>query len=82
LAEFIRFWGIAFIVVTCIIAVIFRERASNDKDEKKKLKFIETYLAIIKIFKKKHMLELAFILLASPFGYAATYFMTNIQLVK
>lgn len=82
LAQFIRFCGIAFLVVTCIIAIVFRERTSNDKDEKKKLKFIETYLAIIKIFKKKHMLELAFILVVSPFGYAATYFMTNITLVK
>jgi hypothetical protein len=68
--------------VTCIIAILFRERAPNNNDDKKKLKFIETYLAIIKLVKKRHMLELAFILVVSPFGYAATYFMTNITLVK
>jgi PAT family acetyl-CoA transporter-like MFS transporter 1 len=83
LAQFVRFWGIAFLIVTCIVAVLFRERAPNkDDDNKTNLKFIETYLAIIKIFKKKCMLELAFILIISPFGYAATYFMTNIALVK
>jgi PAT family acetyl-CoA transporter-like MFS transporter 1 len=82
LPQFIRFWGIAFLIVTCIIAVLFRERASNKNEDQKKLKFIETYLYIIKIFKKKCMLELAFILLISPFGYAATYFMTDKALVR
>jgi PAT family acetyl-CoA transporter-like MFS transporter 1 len=82
LAQFVRFWGIAFLVVTCIIAVLFRERTRNAKDDRKKLKFIETYLSMIKLFKRRCMLELAFILIISPFGYAATYFMTNIALVR
>jgi PAT family acetyl-CoA transporter-like MFS transporter 1 len=82
LAQFVRFWGIAFLIVTCIIAVLFRERASNKNDDQKKLKFIETYLSIIKIFKKKCMLQLAFILIISPFGYAATYFMTDKVLLR
>ncbi|CAF3346180.1 unnamed protein product [Rotaria sp. Silwood1] len=82
LAEFIRFWGISFLFVTCIIAFLFRERTSNQNDDNEKLKLIETYLSIIKLFKKKCMLELVFILIISPFGYAATYFMTNIALVS
>jgi len=81
LAQFVRFWGIAFLVVTCIIAVLFRERASDKNDDSKKLKFIETYLYIIKLFKKKCMWQLTFILIISPFGYAATYFMTDKVLV-
>lgn len=82
LAQFIRFWGIAFLVVTVIVAILYRERASKTKDEKVQLKFIETYLAIIKVFKKRCMWELTFILLVHPFGYAATYYLTNIALVR
>lgn len=82
LAQFVRFWGIAFIVITCIVAVVFRERTPHKHDDKKQLKLFDTYLAIIKLFKKRCMIELAFILLISPFGYAATYFMTNINLVR
>ncbi|CAF2359392.1 unnamed protein product [Rotaria sp. Silwood2] len=82
LAEFIRYWGIGFLIVTCIVAFLFRERTSNQKDDTKTLKLIPTYLSIIKLFKKRCMLELVFILIISPFGYAATYFMTNIALVS
>lgn len=82
LPQFIRFWGIAFLVVTCIIAFLCRERVSDENNREEKLKFIDTYLFIIKIFKKKCMLELVFILLVSPFGYAATYFMTDLALMK
>lgn len=82
LAQFIRFWGIAFIIVTCIVAFVYRERAPHQHDEKNQLKLFDTYLAILKLFKKKCMLQLASILLISPFGYAATYFMTNINLVR
>jgi PAT family acetyl-CoA transporter-like MFS transporter 1 len=82
LPQYVRFWGIAVIVVTCIIALIFRERASNQSDHEKKPSLIQTYLSIIKIFKKKCMWELASILLISPFGYAATYFMTDLFLTE
>jgi PAT family acetyl-CoA transporter-like MFS transporter 1 len=82
LPQFVRFWGIAFLVVTCIIAFLFRERTPNRSDETTKSKLIGTYLSIFELFKKKCMWELAFILIISPFGYAATYFMTNIALVK
>jgi PAT family acetyl-CoA transporter-like MFS transporter 1 len=82
LAQFVRFWGIAFLVVTCIIAFLFRERPQNENDDKKKLKLIGTYLYILKLFKKKCMLKLASILLISPFGYAATNFMTKMTLIR
>ncbi|CAF3682915.1 unnamed protein product [Rotaria socialis] len=81
LPHFIRFWGIGFLVVTLIIAFLFREKTPIINDNKKKLKLIDTYLCVLKLFKKKYMLELTFILIISPFGYAATYFMTNIALV-
>ncbi|UJR26029.1 hypothetical protein I4U23_007375 [Adineta vaga] len=82
LAQFVRFWGIAFLVVTCLIAIVFRQRPSNQDNVEKKLKLLEIYLSIFKILKKRCMLELVFILLVSPFGYAATYFLTNLALVN
>ena len=82
LGAFVRFWGIAFLVVTCFVAFIFRERVTEKVDEEKKLKFFHTYLSVIKLFKKRCMLELAYILLISPFGYAATYFLTNLALTE
>lgn len=82
LAQFVRFWGIAFLVVTVIVAFLFREKVSDEQNDTKKLKFIETYVYMIKLFKKRCMQELTFILLLFPFGYAATYYNTNISLTK
>lgn len=82
LSHFILFWGIGFLVITIAIAFIFRENQASCNAEEKNLKLIDTYLCIFKLFKKKCMLQLLFILIISPFGYAATYFMTNITLVR
>lgn len=82
ISAFVRFWGIAFLVVTCFIAIVFRERMAKNDHQEKKLRFIHTYLSIIKILKKKCMLQLAFILIVSPFGYAATYYLTRIALLE
>ena len=82
LPQFIRFWGIAFLLVTTVVAILFRERPSKPTEERVQVKFLDTYLAILKLFKKRCMWELVFILLVHPFGYAATYFMTNIALVR
>jgi hypothetical protein len=84
LEQFLRFWGIAFLVVTCCVAIIYRERnksKESNEDEEKEVGLLETYLSIIKLFKKKCMWQLISILLVSPFGYAATYFMTNLALM-
>jgi PAT family acetyl-CoA transporter-like MFS transporter 1 len=82
LPHFVRFWGIVFLVATCIIAYLYRERAPHQINDKNKLSLVQTYLYVIKLFKKRCMWELAFILIVSPFGYAATYYMTNIALVR
>ena len=82
LSGFIRFWGIALLVITFTIAFLFRERALDQNEDTKQLKFFKTYLSIIKLFKRKCMQELVFILIISPFGYATTYYMTSITLVK
>ena len=82
LSQFVLFWGIAFIIVTCLVAFIFRESRLKLAAEQQNLKFFETYISIFKILKKKCMLQLVSILLLSPFGYAATYFATNIALVR
>ena len=73
LAQFTRFWGIGFLIVTCVIAVIFRERGINKTDDKKNLKLIQTYLEIFKLFKKKCMWELSFILLVFSFWLCSHY---------
>jgi MFS transporter, PAT family, solute carrier family 33 (acetyl-CoA transportor), member 1 len=82
LPQFIRFWGVAFLLVTCFVAILFRRQRSNLIDEPNNLKLIDTYLSILKLFKKTCILQLASILLLSPFGYAAVYYMTSIALVK
>lgn len=82
LPQFILFWGIAFIVVTIVVAILFRERQSESILEEKPLNFCQTYLAIFKLFRKKCILKLVTILIISPFGYAATYFLTNITLIR
>lgn len=82
LPQFIRFWGVAFLIVTVIVAILFHERPQNSTDETKKFTLIGTYLTILKLFKKKCVRDLTIILLLSPFGYAATYFMTNVALVR
>jgi PAT family acetyl-CoA transporter-like MFS transporter 1 len=77
LDHFIRFWGIAFLVVSICIALFQRE-----KEEDKYLNLCQTYLAIIKLFKKKCVRQLAVLFLISPIGYAATYAMTNLVLKR
>jgi len=73
--QFLRFWGVVFILISCCIALLKKEKQDDNH-----LNLCQTYLSIFKLFKKKCVRQLAFLLLISPIGYAATYAMTNLVL--
>ncbi|CAF0801255.1 unnamed protein product [Rotaria sordida] len=75
--QFIRFWAIAFLLVSFCIA-LFKKEKHNDNH----LNLCQTYLSIFQLFKKKCVRQLALLFLLSPIGYAATYAMTNLVLKK
>ncbi|CAF3368996.1 unnamed protein product [Rotaria sp. Silwood1] len=75
--QFIRFWAVAFLLISFCIAVFKKERQENNH-----LNLRQTYLSIFKLFQKKCILQLALLFLLSPIGYAATYAMTNLVLKK
>ena len=77
LDQFIRFWGVAFILISSGIAL-----SNKEKEENNHLNLKQTYLSIFKLFRKKCVRQLAFLFLISPIGYAATYAMTNLVLKK
>jgi len=90
LQQFTFFWGIVFIVVSIIISIIFfckkqsnQENNTNmPKEIQKKLDLFETYLAILKLFKKQCIREFALILLTFGVGFAATDCMTILTLLE
>jgi len=73
--QFLRFWSIIFLLISTCIGLLIKE-----KQEINHLNLKQTYLSMIKLFKKKCIRQLAFLLLISPIGYAATYSMTNLVL--
>jgi MFS transporter, PAT family, solute carrier family 33 (acetyl-CoA transportor), member 1 len=79
LSQFCFFWGIAFLVVTLLVALFFREKSAVQSQS---FTLWQTYVVILTLLKKKCLLQLASILLLSPIGYSATYFMTNIALIR
>ncbi|CAF0951926.1 unnamed protein product [Adineta steineri] len=90
LQQFTLFWGVAFIIVS-IIMIIFticknqsnKVNNENIQDVQEiKPKLFQTYLAILKLFKKPCLRQFALILLTFNVGFAATYYMTNLTLVE
>lgn len=86
LQQFTMFWGIAFIVVSIIIAItFFYTNQSNKKYEvntqETNLNLFETYLAIFKLFKKPCVRQFALVLSTFNVGFAATFYMTNLTLL-
>ncbi len=88
LAQFLRFWGIIFLITTCAVTFLFREKQQNiDIIEKNHINgdhfnLLETYLYIFRLFKKKCFRQLLVILLGSHIGYVATFSMTFVTLIK
>lgn len=75
--QFLIFWSIVFIIISTSIGFLIKE-----KDEINHLNLKQTYLSILRLFRKKCIRQLALLFLISPIGYAATYAMTNLVLKK
>lgn len=87
LAQFVRFWGVSFFVITAVILLLFRkERQSGDAEsndpDRTDLKLIDTYLYIVRLFKKKCFRQAIVILIGPHIGYAATASMTFVVLIR
>ena len=87
LEQFTFFWGILFIVVSILLPIVFIGTKSTNKNEdvkgqKKIPDLFETYLAIVKLFRKPCMQKFALILLTFDVGFAATNQMTNLTLLE
>ena len=81
LAQFLRFWGVLFLITTCAVTFLFREPQSSIRD-KKEFGLLGTYLYILQLFKKKCFRQLLVILLGSHIGYTASSVMTFAVLIK
>ena len=75
LDQFVRFWAVAFLFMSVCIAFF-----PGDDHQPTHLTLKQTYLAVLKLLKKKCVRQLALLFLISPVGYAATYAMTNLVL--
>ena len=85
LEKFICYVAVAFLVVTICIAVFFREKPDVpivDGEETSNLSLYETYLSIVKLFKKKCIREITLVLLLEPIGLVAVNYMTRVALIK
>jgi PAT family acetyl-CoA transporter-like MFS transporter 1 len=85
LQQFVRFAALAFLIVTTCLALFFREKEQvsiKDDEETANLSLSETYLSILKLFKKKCMRQLTLISLLAPIGTVASGYMTQLTLIR
>jgi PAT family acetyl-CoA transporter-like MFS transporter 1 len=87
LAQFVRFWGVSFLVATCAVSVLFRERQqntnTNDQEEYRvRLNLLDTYLYTVRLFKKKCFRQLTVFLLGPHIGHTPTSAMTSLMLIR
>ena len=87
LEQFTLFFGLIFIIISIIMAVVaFLKKQPNNINKQKKrqieLNLSETYLAIVELLRKRCIRQLALILLTCHIGYGANYFMTNLTLLE
>jgi PAT family acetyl-CoA transporter-like MFS transporter 1 len=84
LAQFVRFWGILFLITTCALTFLFREQEQNNKKKNNDdhLNLLQTYLYSVRLFKKKCFRQLLLILIGPHIGYAATAAMTYVILIR
>ena len=86
LPQFVRFWGVAFLVVACTVSMFFREpkgNANNNEEEnvQTSVTLRETYWYVVRLFKKKCFRQFLVVLVCSHIGYAATSYMTYLTLI-
>ena len=85
LQQFVRFVALAFLIVTTCIAIFFREKQQApviEDEETSNLSLKETYLYILRLFKKKCMRQLTLISLLAPIGTVASGYMTQLALIR
>lgn len=85
LEQFTYSIGLIFLFVSFILVLIILTRKSSNRDsansKRKKFVVMETYLSIYKLFQKKSVRQLAWILFTFGFGFAATSHMTMLTLI-
>ncbi|UJR14505.1 hypothetical protein I4U23_001501 [Adineta vaga] len=87
LAQFVRFWGIMFLITTLIVTIVFRKHhqktnAIDKLENRSNLNLFDTYMYVIRLFKKKNFLQLLYLIMGPHFGYAATSAMTYVMLIS
>ena len=86
LPQFVRFWGVAFLVVACIVSIFFREPKHDTNNNEKenvqtRVTLRESYWYIARLFKKKCFRQFLTVLVCPPIGYTATSSMTYLTLI-
>lgn len=84
LEQFLRFAAVCFLIVTMSLTIFFREKQTEETvdDEEASISLEETYLSIVKLFKKTCVLKLTFVALVSPIGLVAINYMTRVALIR
>ena len=82
LAQFLRFWGIVFLLITIGVIFLFRQQRHLHEENVNNLKLVQTYVYVVKLFRKKTFQRSIWILLGPNFGYAATSAMSFLVLIK
>ena len=85
LEQFIRFVAVFFLVISICLIVFFREKQEKltvHGEETNDLSLAKTYLAIIKLLKKKCIQQYTLVLLLSPIGSVAVQSMTHLALIR
>ncbi|CAF0816696.1 unnamed protein product [Adineta ricciae] len=87
LAQFVRFWGVMFLITTLSVTILFRKhyQAAELMDEsqnRSKLNLLDTYIYVARLFKKRSFLRLLYLIMGPHFGYAAMSAMTYVTLIN
>ena len=83
--QFVCFVAVTCLLITIYLLVFLREKediSTTNGDEANHLFLTETYLSILKLFKKKCIRQLTLVLLLAPIGVVAFASMTDLELIK
>ena len=85
LEQFVRYAALAFLIVPAFLVIFVREKNQDsivNGEEASRLSLKQTYLSVIKLFKKKCIRQLVHISLLAPLGLVATSYMTQVTLIR
>ncbi|CAF4358190.1 unnamed protein product, partial [Adineta steineri] len=76
-----------FLITTCVVTILFRKHHQDSTNNEQQhnhsqLNLLETYLYIVRLFKKRTFRKLIFLIMTPHFGYAATAAMTHLILLN